>query len=205
MTEEKFTSYEMMLIIDPTLGDDRTKTVIEELKSQIKTLGGDITFEDFWGNRDLSYRIKKNDKGFYVVLYFNLPPSKLLEISNELRLNSNVIRFITIKTPKNYEIMSLEKLEKESLKFKKENKEKIEKKVVSSKPQKSFIKNTQEEIKESPAKEDNSPTKVEEELIKEEEIAKEELVQSTKESKITDLDDVDEKLKSIIDDPDISL
>ena len=214
MTDENFTSYEMMLIVDPTLGDDRTREVIEELKTQIQSLGGAMTFEDFWGSRYLSYKIKKYDKGFYVVLNFNLPPTKLLELSNDLRLNQSIVRFITLKTPKNYEILTLEALEKDAEKYKRVRKEdakegdkeerkedKIERAPRIAKPKTIEVEKkveVKEEVKEEPKEE----VKVE---VKEE--VKEEIKEEPKkkESKITDLDDVDAKLKSIMDDPDISL
>lgn len=202
MTDENLTSYEMMLIVDPTLGDDRTHEVIEELKKVITDLEGKITSEDFWGPRYLAYKIKRHDKGYYVVLNFNLAPTKLLGISNDLILNQNIIRFITLKTPKNYEVMNLEALEKEVEKFKKVRKEekpaegKEERKPYTPKAKPVEVKveakiekkvEKKEEVKEEPKKEE----------VKEE--------PKKKESKITDLDDVDAKLKSIIDDPDISL
>ena len=217
MTDENFTSYEMMLIVDPTLGDDRTREVIEELKTQIQSLGGAMTFEDFWGSRYLSYKIKKYDKGFYVVLNFNLPPTKLLELSNDLRLNQSIVRFITLKTPKNYEILTLEALEKDAEKYKRVRKEdakeggkeerkedKVERAPRIAKP-KIIEVEKKVEVKEEVKKEVKveKPEVVEE--VKEE--PKEEIKEEPKEkeSKITDLDDVDAKLKSIMDDPDISL
>lgn len=211
MTDENFTSYEMMLIVDPTLGDDRSHEVIEDLKKEIKALDGSITFEDFWGTRYLSYKIKRHDKGYYVVLNFNLAPTKLLELTNELRLNQNVIRFITLKTPKNYEVMTFESLEKEAEKFKKVRKEEPtnEKKEdrVERKPRVEKSKPAEvEEVKVKPVKKEKVEVKVEKEEVKKEE-PKEEIKEEPKkkEQKITDLDDVDAKLKSIIDDPDISL
>ncbi len=230
MTEENFTSYEMMLIVDPTLGDDRTRDVIEELKTQIKSLEGTITFEDLWGSRYLAYKIKRQEKGYYVVLNFNLAPTKLIELTNELRLNQNILRFITLKTPKNYEILTLEALEKEAEKFKKVKKEdtkeeeaprresrpapkaKVETpKVKEVEPEEKVEeKEIEKEVKkEKPAKkveveekEEIAVEEVEEEVEEKEEVKEE---PKKKEPKITDLDDVDAKLKSIIDDPDISL
>lgn len=214
MTDENLTSYEMMLVVDPTLGDDRTHEVIEELKKTIEGLEGKITSEDFWGPRYLAYKIKKYDKGYYVVLNFNLAPTKLLGISNDLILNQNVIRFITLKTPKNYEVMNLEALEKEVEKYKKVRKEekpvegKEERKPYTpkAKPAETKVEVKKVEVKVEVKEEVKVEKKVEvKEEVKEE--PKEEVKEEPKkkESKITDLDDVDAKLKSIIDDPDISL
>ncbi len=222
MTDENFTSYEMMLIIDPTLGDDRTRQVIEELKSQIKDLEGTITFEDFWGTRYLAYKMNRQDKGFYVVLNFNLLPAKLLGLTNDLRLNQNIIRFITLKTPKNYEVLTLEALEKEAEKYKRvrkedakeEKEERVERAPRTSRPKPVEVEKKEEVKEEKPVKEVKEEKKEEPKVeVKEEKVeevkeeVKEEIKEEPKkkESKITDLDDVDAKLKSIIDDPDISL
>lgn len=235
MTEENHISYELMIVVDPSLGDERTHEEVEKIKESITELEGKVTNEDFWGVRYLSYKIKRHDKGFYVVLNFNVAPAGIKEILKDIRLNPAVLRNLLIKTPRNYEVKSLAELEKEAEKYKKQKKEKGEEKesakeIVVEEPKPirrkpSKIEEKEEvkeikEVKEKPRKEvekieEKIEEKVEEKVKKEPEEEPKEKTPEPKKAEpkekpsikfdTSDLDDVDAKLKSIIDDPDISL
>ena len=72
--------YEMMAIIDPELGEEATSKQIDKVKGFITDLGGKMTHEDIWGVKELSYRIRNNERGYYIVLNFELAPDKLEEL-----------------------------------------------------------------------------------------------------------------------------
>ena len=52
---------------------------------------------EYWGLRSLSYRIKKNRKGHYVLLGIDAAPASVAEMERQLRLNEDVLRFLTIR------------------------------------------------------------------------------------------------------------
>jgi small subunit ribosomal protein S6 len=241
MTEENLhVKYELMVILDPNLGEETATKEVEKLKGEIKDLEGKITNDDFWGIRDLSYRIKRERRGYYAVLNFGMDPSKTKEFEKDLTLNQAVLRYLLIKTPNYYEFRTFMDLQKEAeeiskkkaeaAKEKEEQKEgkrlkfarkparktevkeevpvkKVKKEMVDSaaeqtapavhtvhEPKKEMVEEIEEEIKKQMAKPSSEPKATE---------SKPE--PKVKLSDKSALEDFDAKLKSIIDDPDITL
>ena len=81
---------------------------VAEIKNIITSDAGEIYHEDVWGIREFAYTIKKHDEGFYIVLNFKVEGNKIHELEKELNLNQKVIRYLISKTPKHYEIKTLE-------------------------------------------------------------------------------------------------
>ncbi len=94
--------YETMFLFAPELAETAIKKEIKILKEKISKISDQdnaITFEDHWGKRDLEYPIKKRDTGYYVVLQYNFPPQEMRDFDEELRLDANILRHLTIKVP----------------------------------------------------------------------------------------------------------
>jgi len=258
---ENLTNYELMLILPPGLGEEASLKELAEIKNIITADAGEIFHEDVWGIKEFAYTIKKHDEGFYIVLNFKVEGNKINELEKELNLNQKVIRYLISKTPKHYEIKTLEDYQaiaaKEAAEKEKDEKS-TSKAKTTPKPKKAVVK---EELKKIP-KEEVAEEKVEkvEEVVEEkveevaeekeekveekveevaeekvEEVAEEkveevaeEKVEEVAEKKVeevaekkveevaekkvegkkdekTNLADLDEKLQSIINDPDISL
>ena len=223
------TKYELMLIFSSELSEKETEEQLEEVRSNITSLGGNIYHEDILGLRDLAYVIKKHDQGFYAVINFEMSPEKVRKVEKPLNIEKSVLRYMVMKTPHTYEIKSVkvyeeegekEKAEREAAKDNREakrNHSKPEKKQPKSSTEKPKEKVKEEKVKEEKPKEKEKEEKVKEETPKEETKEKEKVEkikeetpeekpekEEPKEEKST-LDDVDEKLKSIINDPDITL
>ncbi len=222
--------YEIMLLIRPNLGDKELQKVVDEVKNTITSSGGEVYHEDDWGIRDLAYRIKKEDQGHYMVMNFTLDPEKLSKLSKPLNIEQNVLRFLVSKTSKKHEIKTFEEYEKaheiekaEAERVKAEKAKKKETKTPTPTPKKAAPKKEEpkkeepkvekkpkveekpveepaEEAKEEPKEE----PKIEEKVEEKEEPKVEEKPEEEKSSK-SSLDEMDAKLKSIIDDPDIRL
>ena len=56
-----------------------------------------IKKQEYWGLRGLAYRIKKNRKGHYVLLNINAPSNAVVELERQLKINEDVLRYITVK------------------------------------------------------------------------------------------------------------
>jgi len=214
MSEETSSAkYEIMVLLVPDLGEKGTEDSLNEVRDLIKENGGEIYHEDIWGVRDLAYVIRKQERGYYAVFNFEMDPLKLHELNQPLTLQNEVLRYLVTKTAHNYELKSLEEYEEEAKKEEDElEKKKQEKEAAKDAPRKVVKKEVKKEApkKEEPKKEvkKEAPKKEEkaeevEETVEEEapkEVTKEDAKEAAKK-----LDEVDEKLKSIIDDPDISL
>ena len=91
------TKYESMLIARQDLGQSQVNDIVATLSDAIKKEGGEVVNVDNWGLKNLAYRIKKNRKGYYVVLNISAPSSAIFEYERLARLNEDIIRFMTVK------------------------------------------------------------------------------------------------------------
>lgn len=194
-------SYELMVIVVPNISEDDTNQELDKIRELIKSYGGEISHEDIWGNRTLAYTIAKHDTGYYAVFNFEAPTNLLPELNKTLKIETKILRFLIIKPPKAYVIKSQSQFEKEAEEMKAkelERKETSPKKKTESKPKKAEAKSVKKEAPKAAAKVEKK------EEVKEEKTAKPAKPAEKKEEKKT-LDELDAKLKSIIDDPDITL
>lgn len=86
--------YETVLIIDPTLDQDKIDTVISRYEEMIKS-DGEITAVDQWGKKRLAYPINKKPTGFYVLFKYNAGNKIPQKLVDDMNLNSSVIRYMT--------------------------------------------------------------------------------------------------------------
>ncbi|MBR1600605.1 MAG: 30S ribosomal protein S6, partial [Alphaproteobacteria bacterium] len=90
-------NYESVLIARQDLGASQVNTLVSELSEVIKKEGGEVVKVDNWGLKNLAYRIKKNRKGYYVLLNITAPSKAIFEYERLIRLNEDVIRYMTVK------------------------------------------------------------------------------------------------------------
>ena len=89
--------YESVLIARQDLGASQVNTLVDELKNVISAQGGEVVRVDNWGLKNLAYRIKKNRKGHYVLLNISAPAQAIAEYERLLRVNEDIIRYMTVK------------------------------------------------------------------------------------------------------------
>jgi small subunit ribosomal protein S6 len=89
--------YECVLIARNDVTQQQVEAVADAVATQLETDGGTIQKREYWGLRSLSYRIKKNRKGHYMLLGLDAPPASVREIERQLGLNEDVLRFMTIR------------------------------------------------------------------------------------------------------------
>lgn len=89
--------YETMFIIKPTLVEEDIKAKIDFFKEVIIKNGGHIETCLDMGMRNLAYQIKKNQRGYYFVIYFKAEPTLIAELERLYGINEDILRFIVIK------------------------------------------------------------------------------------------------------------
>ncbi len=102
--------YELLVILKPTLTDEEKATQVDFLKNLLEKNGALLEALEDKGTRNLAYEIEKNKRGHYFVLYFKSPAKAIAEIERLVRLNENIIKFMTVKYENKKEIAFWEKL-----------------------------------------------------------------------------------------------
>ncbi|MDE0301427.1 MAG: 30S ribosomal protein S6 [Candidatus Poribacteria bacterium] len=88
--------YELVLIINPDLEEAETESLIERIKTNIESNGGEVLKVDAWGRRRLAFPIKKNNDGYYVLLIFKGDPAFVLQLSNSFRVIESIVRHMVV-------------------------------------------------------------------------------------------------------------
>ena len=92
--------YESVIIGRQDLTNSQFETLIEEFTSVIKSHDGEIKKTEYWGIRNLAYKINKNRKAHYYMLNISSSPETISEYERLLGLHEDIIRFLTVKIDK---------------------------------------------------------------------------------------------------------
>ncbi len=102
--------YELLFVLKPTLTDEETKAQIEKVQSNITAQDATIVATDDMGMRKLAYPVEKNERGYYTVVYFQAPGAAIAEIERLLRINEEILKFMTVKYTNKKEIAQFTKM-----------------------------------------------------------------------------------------------
>ncbi|MBN2825986.1 MAG: 30S ribosomal protein S6 [Campylobacterales bacterium] len=89
--------YETLFVTQPTLTDEETKAQIQKILDVIAAQNGEILVVDDMGTRKLAYEVKKHKRGYYTVVYYKAEGATIAEIERNLRINENIIKFLSVK------------------------------------------------------------------------------------------------------------
>ena len=89
--------YESVIIGRQDLTPGQFETLLEKFIAVILSFKGEIKKRENWGIRNLAYKINKNRKGHYMLLNIDGPPEAIQEYERLMRLDEDIIRFLTIK------------------------------------------------------------------------------------------------------------
>jgi len=88
--------YEFMGILKPFLPEDVRGKLQQGIERVLKSKCGNIMTSDIWGKRHFSYKMKGHEEGYYILYQLEIPKEHLQEIQTELRLISDLLRFVII-------------------------------------------------------------------------------------------------------------
>jgi small subunit ribosomal protein S6 len=88
------TAYEILLLLDPELADDRQAEIVTRVREQVEKGGGTWVSHDVWGRRRLEFEIDKKREGVYHLLNFDAEPATLDEVSRVLKITDGVMRHL---------------------------------------------------------------------------------------------------------------
>lgn len=92
-------AYEILVIIDPRPTDEEVAQLLTRLQDNLKELGAELGRLENWGKRRLAHDIKKQREGTYAVLEVSAEPPMVKEFERQLKLNENVLRFLSTRVP----------------------------------------------------------------------------------------------------------
>jgi small subunit ribosomal protein S6 len=91
--------YEILVILDPRLTEEEIAALLVKLQESLKGLGAQVAKAESWGKRRLAYEIRKQREGVYAVIECAAEPATIKEFERQLRLNEQVLRFLSTRVP----------------------------------------------------------------------------------------------------------
>ena len=91
------TDYEILLMLDPDLPDERQEAIVKRTRDLVEKGGGTWAGQDAWGRRKLAYEIDKRTDGAYHLLSFSADGDTLDEISRVLKIEDDVMRHLATR------------------------------------------------------------------------------------------------------------
>ena len=89
--------YEHVIIARQDISAQQAEALNDTLKGLIEEGGGSVAKIEYWGLRNLTYRIKKNRKGHYSLLALDAPAAAVKEMERQLSINEDVLRYMTVR------------------------------------------------------------------------------------------------------------
>jgi len=91
------TKYEILLLLDPGLDEDRQGEIVGRVRELVEKGDGTWDLHDTWGRRRLAYEIDHKAEGSYHLLHFTSEADTLDEISRVLRIEDDVMRHMATR------------------------------------------------------------------------------------------------------------
>ncbi|KIL98551.1 SSU ribosomal protein S6p [Paramagnetospirillum magnetotacticum MS-1] len=86
-----------MFIARQDISTPQVEALTDELSNIIAQGGGSVSKKEYWGLRNIAYRVKKNRKGHYVLLNIDAPSAAVKEMERQMSINEDVLRTLTIR------------------------------------------------------------------------------------------------------------
>lgn len=89
--------YENVFIARQDLTPNKVTELADKFAAVIEQNGGKVAKREDWGLRTLAYKIQKNRKGYYTMFNIDAPAAAVVEMERLMRLDENLLRFLTVK------------------------------------------------------------------------------------------------------------
>jgi small subunit ribosomal protein S6 len=91
--------YEMVILIDPQIGDSQVETTIQGYKQRLEEAGAEVLHVDQWGLRKLAYSspaLQGRQQAFYTLFQFSGDPALIQPLEAVMKLDESVLRYLFI-------------------------------------------------------------------------------------------------------------
>jgi len=92
-------AYELMYIVRPELDEEAVQQAIDRVNQLVESNGGQVRRVTPWGKRRLSFTVKDQREGYYVVADVELERARIQEIERLLKISDTVFRHMLVRQP----------------------------------------------------------------------------------------------------------
>jgi small subunit ribosomal protein S6 len=89
--------YEHIYLARQDVSPQQVEEMTNNMTEVLTQGGGKVTKNEDWGLKSLSYRIKKTRKAHYSLLNIDAPAPAVAEMERQMRINEDIIRFMTVR------------------------------------------------------------------------------------------------------------
>lgn len=89
--------YECVYLARQDIAASQVDALSDGFAETIAEGGGEVKKREYWGLRNLAYRVKKNRKAHYVLMNIDAPAEAVHEMQRLMRLNADVLRELTLR------------------------------------------------------------------------------------------------------------
>ena len=92
-------AYEIMLLLDPELAEERQNEILARTRELIEKRGGSWVTHEPWGRRKLAYEIDHKGEASYHVFHFDSDAETLAEVTRVLKITDGALRHMAVRRP----------------------------------------------------------------------------------------------------------
>ena len=100
--------YETLFIVTPDSSEEDLKAVATKIKGVVTGMNGIVASYDEQGRKKLAYSVKKQNKGYYVLMDYVGSADVVSEIERNMRLDDRVLKYLTVKLADQVDSESIE-------------------------------------------------------------------------------------------------
>ncbi len=89
--------YENVFIARQDISGAQVELLADGFTQLIAEQGGEVKKREYWGLRNLAYRMNKNRKGHYVLFNIEGPAAAIAELERTMRINEDVLRYLSLR------------------------------------------------------------------------------------------------------------
>ena len=90
-------NYLLTLVLKADLEEKERKTLLDSVTKRLTSEDGKVKKEDLWGNKDLAYTIKKQNKGYFAHYEIEADPKSAKGLDKSLKVEENVLRYLLVR------------------------------------------------------------------------------------------------------------
>ncbi len=89
--------YESTFVVRQDVSRADVTKLVDTFTDIVKQHGGNVVKHEYWGLRNLAYKINKNRKGHYVMLALDASHDAMKELERNIHLHEDIIRTLTVR------------------------------------------------------------------------------------------------------------